>query len=155
MFGTASVRPEFGAVMEPLRCEWLDARDTIDLRDNNRRNSFLYGGSGDVEQSSADVYVLSIPAFRWLRISAPGGTQRAAHQCAVAGQRQMIVVGGFKVSPSTNDDWASTDVWSQGLGVFDLTAMQWMDHFDPDADAYDSPSPIKDWYTGGYDFSRL
>lgn len=68
--------------------------------------------------------------------------------CALAGKRQMIVVGG--VLPSqTATGWLSPDPWKQGINVFDLPTLSWKSSYDPDADAYESPQVVQDWYGNG------
>ena len=98
----------------------------------------------------SDIYVLSIPAFEWFKV--PGeSTKRTYHDCASAGNRQMIVVGGMalaKDSSSTNR-WETTDEWKQGLGIFDMHDLKWKDSYDPKAGAYESPDIVKDWYAKG------
>lgn len=38
------------------------------------------------------------------------------------------------------------DPWEKAIGVFDLTAMEWKDDYDPDAPAYVTPDAVKDYY---------
>lgn len=60
----------------------------------------------------------------------------------------MLVSGGL----TGEWDWSEPDPWAQALGIFDLNTWGWSDKYDADADAYDSPDTIMDWYSGGYDF---
>ena len=54
----------------------------------------------------------------------------------------MIVVGG----QVANDGSSSIpDPWSQGIGVFDLSAMEWSDSYDPSAPAYVTPKTVKSY----------
>lgn len=46
--------------------------------------------------------------------------------------------------------------WVQGkadfqdtVNILDLNTMTWKDEYDADADEYDSPTLVKDWYRGG------
>ena len=60
----------------------------------------------------------------------------------------MIVVGGriTSLAPSWSDDFAWTaDPWPKCIGVFDLSAMEWKDSYDPSAPSYVTPQPIKDY----------
>ncbi|KAH8879918.1 hypothetical protein GQ53DRAFT_852983 [Thozetella sp. PMI_491] len=116
---------------------------------NRTYEIFVYGGSNPAKDIVADIHVLSIPAFRWFRVSA-SGTPRFNHYCVRAGNRQMISVGGFVSLASRWDPTApAQDPWSQGLGVFDLTTLAWTNKYDPDGAAYDSPSIVNDWYGNG------
>ena len=56
----------------------------------------------------------------------------------------MVVVGGKQ--PWLNDSSQITDFWSQGLGIFDLSAMEWKDQYDAAAAPYVTPDVVKAWY---------
>lgn len=59
----------------------------------------------------------------------------------------MIVTGGLNLASANFTDLISRpDVWTQGIGVFDMTAMQWKDHYDADAQPYMTPAAVKSWY---------
>ena len=109
-------------------------------------DSFIYGGYNNIEILS-DLYVLSLPGFRWFRVPVTG-TPRHIHKCIAARGRQMLVVGGL------GDGWSNwsqdqTDPWSQGLGILDMTTLSWSDRYDPNSPAYESAQVVKDWYNGG------
>ena len=115
--------------------------------------SFMYGGEsryGKIE-STSDIYVLSIPAFQWFRVDVQS-TKRASHDCALAGNSQMIVVGGMDLTiDEANDNrWKTTDKLTRGLGVFDLNELKWSDKYDPEAAKYKIPTMVKGWYEDGY-----
>lgn len=112
------------------------------------RDSFVYGGKDEDENYLPDTYVLSLPAFQWFKVNSLGG-RRVFHECATAGNRQMIVVGGQLESESDSSERRDKDEWTWGLGVFDMHDMQWKDNYDPEAGPYESPAMIKDWYTNG------
>ncbi|KAK0725070.1 hypothetical protein B0H67DRAFT_120924 [Lasiosphaeris hirsuta] len=118
---------------------------------------FLYGGyNGLSENTHTDVAVLSLPGFVWSRRAfgerkERNGAARSFAACAVAGEasRQMLVVGGVYQSREKVDYWRSVDPWPQGLGVFDLTAMNWSSGWDPNAAEYERPQAVRDWYSQG------
>jgi len=56
----------------------------------------------------------------------------------------MAVVGGYDSTVNNVTSWR--DPWPQGIGIFDLTDMNWKDHYDPSAEPYRSPDAVKDWY---------
>ena len=57
----------------------------------------------------------------------------------------MVSVGGN--NPSTLHVFGhDQDPWPGGLGVFDMTAFEWADHFDAAAAPYDSPYVVKKYY---------
>jgi hypothetical protein len=58
--------------------------------------------------------------------------------CHVAGNRQLVVVGGSETSNIT----AACDTKPYGLGVMDLVNMTWDTKFDPNAAAYQVPPQV-------------
>lgn len=38
------------------------------------------------------------------------------------------------------------DPWDNGLGIFDLTKLEWRSSYNASAAEYDSPQIVKDWY---------
>jgi hypothetical protein len=60
----------------------------------------------------------------------------------------MLVTGGL----ADLGDWAEQDTWTHGLGVFDLSALEWSSGYDADAADYETPKMIQDWYNEGYEW---
>ena len=66
----------------------------------------------------------------------------------------MVSIGGLVANISlqvANDALSNAynsipDPWPQGLGVFDLTAMEWKEEYDPAAAPYVTPDPVKAYY---------
>jgi hypothetical protein len=54
----------------------------------------------------------------------------------------MVVVGGL----NPNAFNLVPDIWPQGLGIFDLSAMEWKSQYDASAPAYVTPDVVKSWY---------
>ena len=102
------------------------------------------------------VYVLSLPAFNWHKQKVTPQFGRYLHSCNVIGNRQMVSVGGKVANASESEaalddkdtppDSSLPDPWQQGLGVFDLTTMEWKDGYDADAPPYITPDPVKAFY---------
>jgi hypothetical protein len=109
---------------------------------------FVYGGYNEIT-ILRDVFVLSLPAFRWFRAPVEG-TQRHIHKCIAAAPdaRQMLVVGG--IGPTFNS-WTDvpTDEWAQGLGVFDMSALAWRQKFETGLERYAPAKVVQDFYDGG------
>ena len=125
--------------------------------DCQARFSFMYGGNANpnitgnmttaqISQFNAfdEVYVLSLPAFAWFKANYTAVQSRQKHTCEVF-RRQMLSIGGYSTTDN-NLGHLSTDRFSQGLGIFDLTAMQWSDSYDTDAAPYQTPDVVKAWY---------
>jgi hypothetical protein len=56
----------------------------------------------------------------------------------------MVVVGGKQ--PWLSDSNQVPDIWTQGIGIFDLSAMEWKDQYDAAAPPYVTPDVVKAWY---------
>ncbi|KAK2028033.1 hypothetical protein LX32DRAFT_640423 [Colletotrichum zoysiae] len=128
----------------PARRRWSC---TVGARSpNGTYEIFVFGGAND-RVAFDDVYILSLPGFVWQQADArpQNGTARAFMSCALAGRRQMIVVGGSDQRESPR----GKDPFPQGLGIFDVTDLQWKDEYDAEAAEYDSPAVIKSWYSAG------
>ncbi|CAJ2512891.1 Uu.00g010100.m01.CDS01 [Anthostomella pinea] len=120
------------------------------LGPNGTYEIFIYGGVSDqLSSTSSDVHILSLPGFNFFKANTEDGTPRSDHGCAVVGRRQMLSVGGVDGANRTYTPPTTADPWAQGLGIFDMTALQWTDSFDPNAAAYDTPDTVKDWYAAG------
>lgn len=117
----------------------------------------MYGGSANpnitgnittaqISQFNAfdEIYVLSLPAFAWFKADYTAMQSRHKHTCEVFG-RQMLSIGGYSTTDN-NLGYPSTDRFFQGLGIFDLTAMQWSDSYDANAEPYQTPDVVKAWY---------
>ena len=94
-----------------------------------------------------EVYVLSLPGFVWTKANYPSENPRTRHRCNARG-RQMIVTGGL--NPTRENRSAVTygkDIWTQGIGIFDLTDMAWKDEYDVNAAPYKTPELVKSWYS--------
>ncbi|KIW26325.1 hypothetical protein, variant [Cladophialophora immunda] len=118
---------------------------------------FVYGGMTNTtydlnypnEPGYLNVYVLSLPAFRWFQTPATTSTRRCSHTCSVIGNRQMVSIGGRP--PSTfNQFGADFDEWASGIGVMDMTELQWKDHYDAAAAPYERAQLIQKYYDQNY-----
>ncbi|XXG98993.1 hypothetical protein Hte_005326 [Hypoxylon texense] len=118
---------------------------------NNTYEIFIYGGTSDQwGLISSDVYVLSLPGFVFFKADSRG-TPRADHACVVVGKgkRQMLSYGGVDGGSGLRSSTTTPDPWRQGIGIFDMTEMKWMDSYDPNATNYDVPADVNDWYERG------
>ncbi|KAK9769900.1 hypothetical protein SCAR479_13445 [Seiridium cardinale] len=115
---------------------------------NGTHEIFLFGGYDTLNLVSfQDVYVLSIPGFVWVKADVTTGGPRTAQQCIVAGNRQMIVVGGKNPDLNYIGGYRDPDPWTNGINVLDMTSLSWNSAFDPNAAAYESPSAVIKWYS--------
>ena len=98
-----------------------------------------------------DVFILSMPAFKWFKAYAPTESRRSNHFCQVIGQSQMLVIGGRDPSHDSSSDgsfWPNNaDPWTRGLNIFDMTALKWTNKYNANAKDYQQPVKVKQYYT--------
>jgi hypothetical protein len=106
---------------------------------------FIHGGfSGFTTLAYDDVWVLSLPSFSWYKADYTPGIGRTLHTCDVA-NGNMIVIGGTSNDDSwiTGNDVTGTqsykDPWPWGIGVFDMSRMEWASEFNPNLGPYTTP----------------
>ncbi len=100
-------------------------------KDGSSFNIYWYGGYDGLHPSSAfndDVWVLSLPAFMWVKLSSGTPSHgRAGHKCVTPYPDQMFVMGGS--APLAGE--APTCLNDNILQVFNLTSGLWLDSYDP------------------------
>ncbi|KAM0563725.1 hypothetical protein ACHAPJ_001457 [Fusarium lateritium] len=110
---------------------------------NGTYEIYIYGGTQNFENKSfGDVWVLSLPGFRWFKADGEA-PRRAMHGCALVGNRQMLSIGGNDLGQQGG--WRDKDPWEQGIGILDLPNMTWSNEYDADASQYDSPEVVRNW----------
>ena len=109
---------------------------------------FIHAGfSGFTTLAYDDVYVLSLPSFSWYKADYTPGVGRTLHTCN-AHNGNMIVIGGTSNDDSwvTGNDVTGTqsykDPWPWGLGVFDMSKMEWASEFNPNLGPYTTPNMV-------------
>ncbi|KAK5009776.1 hypothetical protein LTR28_013455 [Elasticomyces elasticus] len=135
--------------------------------DNGTYEIFMYGGTSDPLYSARDmpgpyhsgppsfdllmaelnldeIYVLSLPSFVWSKADYPATSSRYGHTCEVVGNRQLLSIGGANFATMyANLNTTPGDVFTQGLGIFDITNMTWSSSYDPKAARYGTPQVVK------------
>lgn len=105
--------------------------------DNSSYNIYMYGGRDGVNTYYDEVWILSLPSFQWVQVNS-GSSPRYGHTCHVAGNRQMITVGGATTSKVATDcDWET-----KGVGVLDMSSISWGSAYDANASPYTVPDDI-------------
>ncbi|KAF4502602.1 kelch repeat [Fusarium agapanthi] len=92
---------------------------------NNTYDIYIYGGWNtwnDKTKAFGDVWVLSLPAFKWFKAEVDG-SKRGMHGCALVGKRQMLSIGGNNWGK--DEGWKDKDPWTQGIGILDLPSLTW------------------------------
>lgn len=69
---------------------------------------------------------------------------RANQDCQVIGNRHLLSIGGY--DPTAGNESAIVDPWPFGLGLFDMTALEWTDKYDAAAPPYVQSDHVKAFY---------
>ncbi|KAJ6123741.1 hypothetical protein N7471_011058 [Penicillium samsonianum] len=117
--------------------------------DGSSHNIYIYGGYDGLKYNanpSDDVYILSLPSFRWVK--AHNGTNthsRSGHQCIKVYPDQMLAVGGQHVD--------STHCLENGVIVnFNLNTLRFEDGYNPtNWSKYKVPDLVTKWIGGNSD----
>lgn len=111
------------------------------------RASYMWGGRGGgltdfsaTVADSDDVYILTLPAFHWIKANAETTTYRSGPSCQVVGN-QLVSVGGVDPSQSR-----TKDSWRYGIGILDMTELRWKSGFNHTAPAYARPDLVNNFY---------
>lgn len=92
------------------------------------------------------MYILTFPAFHWIRVNA-STAPRAGSSCQVV-NGQMISVGGW--DPTGLASYTNIDPWTYGVGVFDLTSLNWGNGFNSSARQYVRSDLVNAFYAKKY-----
>ncbi len=120
----------------------------------------FYGGY-NIHEGAAfqDVYVLAIPAFRYINITSTNNveTQLGAGDghyqttCALYEDRQMMILGGLIILGGENHV-VNTDTCNSSWGAIrqlDTTTFEWQDAFSPGSEPYAVPDQVSNVIGGG------
>ena len=58
----------------------------------------------------------------------------------------MAVVGGQPVTQNSTLDYIPPDPWPKGIGIFDMSAMEWTSGYHSNAATYVTPVGVKAYY---------
>ncbi|PVH81744.1 hypothetical protein DL98DRAFT_416069 [Cadophora sp. DSE1049] len=98
--------------------------------DQSSYNIYLYGGMGfgANETGFDDVYILTMPSFKWIRWweSSDGGKPHHSLSCNVVGGGQMLIIGG---TFPLNDECDSPVTWgTHNLDLGKVSGKMWNDY---------------------------
>lgn len=129
----------------------------------NDTSRFLYAGeNGNLGPDAIpydEIFILTLPAFHWLKVDYPPQHPRHGHTCNAVGGSQVLSIGGADSNPQIYidayyDDIAkstfntSVDPHAQGLAIFDMTTLTWADHYTANAPPYEQSDLVKTFYSG-------
>ncbi|KAI9838189.1 MAG: hypothetical protein M1837_002618 [Sclerophora amabilis] len=129
--------------------------------DDSSTQIYLYGGfDNNGNNAFDDVYILSVPSFRWIKAEgidnptarASPSVGRWAARCEMWGERQMFVIGG-NVFRGTEDVTveAGCDSMATTIRLFDTASLTWLEKHNASARSqpYQVPKIVYDVIGGG------
>ncbi|MCJ1465317.1 hypothetical protein MMC07_003934 [Pseudocyphellaria aurata] len=121
---------------------------------NGTYDILMYAGWGMQLGAAAipfdEIYILTLPAFYWIKVDYPPRNPRHGHTCNPVGGSQVLTIGGLDTN-SRNDSYTSpfdttADPFTQGLAIFDMTTLQFADQFTANAPPYVQSDRVKAYY---------
>ncbi|KAL8835214.1 MAG: hypothetical protein Q9170_003410 [Blastenia crenularia] len=118
----------------------------------------MYGGSPYNTRSLDDVWVLSVPSFRWISVNDTNNQERLSdgpeagrngHTCAMWKDSQMLVLGGIYARPAAtpigSDRKVSVcDTVYSPVRLLDTSTYTWQSGYSPEFDTYTVPMVVSD-----------
>ena len=124
----------------------------VRAKDRSSYNIYMFGGtSPDFTITYGDVWVLSIPSFRWFLVNTGLSTMPGtppnyeAMTCYIVGGGSKMLVYGGRARP----DMFQVQCDRTGIHVFDMTKLMWEEFYDPNGGEYEVPKQIYDVIGGG------
>ena len=121
---------------------------------------FVYAGwGGDLGTASIpydQIYILTLPAFHWIKVDYTPTHTRHALTCHPVGGGQILTIGGVNSASEDNSGtiYQSTfddkDEYTQGLAIFDLSTLEWKDEYNANASPYTQSSLVRTFYSQKY-----
>lgn len=120
---------------------------------NSTQDIYVYGGRGENGDALSDMYVLTLPAYRWFKLNVTSPA-RMYHACAKASSSDVFFAsGGFD---DKQQAWTKDEAWPRGLGVFNMSSLAWQTEFGNQSyHQYNPPEAVKSWYRKGCVCFRL
>lgn len=158
------------SVFEPASGKWFDQLTSGNTpsawkefcvagiaSDNQTVEVFLYAGwDGSLGTRSIvydEIYILTLPAFHWIKVDYTPVETRQGHTCHAVGGSQVLVIGGVKTTSSPEDGEAvynapfkGKDKFEQGLAIFDMTTLKWSDRYIANATNYKQSELVRSFY---------
>lgn len=111
--------------------------------------------------SDNNIYVLSLPSFRWIRVAQDKSEKlRIKRKCQLAGKHNVLITGG--TVPTDDSEYESRrhncDMFTRftnGLRMFDLNNHTWRKNWNADDREYTVNSDISKVIGGGYVLSPI
>lgn len=93
----------------------------VSAPDNSSHHIYMYGGNDPIKGGLGfdDIYVLTLPSFKWTAVFTDGESPRWGHDCHRVSERQLVTVGG-NLTNIGQCDWEK-----KGIAFLDITSITW------------------------------
>ena len=116
----------------------------------------MYGGypgeTGYAAVPYDQIYILTLPAFHWIKVNYTAENPRHSHTCTAVGGSQILSFGGFDSSTTISNAsnyqsmFDGKDPFTQGLAIFNMTNLWWADKYEANQSIYRQPDLIRRYY---------
>lgn len=111
------------------------------------------GRLGAASISFDEIYILSLPAFYWIKVDYPPQNPRHGLTCNAVGGSQILTIGGLATNSNPANDSVSyrtpyntRDPFTQGLAIFDMTMLEFATQYTANASPYVQSNAVRDYY---------
>ena len=97
-----------------------------------------------------EIYILTLPAFYWIKVDYAPQHPRHGLTCNAVGGSQILTIGGLDTNSNENTYQSpyntTPDPFAQGLAIFDMTTLQFADKYTAKAPPYVQSDRVKTYY---------
>lgn len=100
-----------------------------------------------------EIFILTLPAFHWIKVDYPPQHPRHGVTCNAVGGSQIIAIGGLDTNsePTAGNStytspYNTSDPFTLGLAIFDMTKLTFVTQYTANAAPYVQPDEVKSYY---------
>ena len=124
---------------------------------NETYEIFLYAGWGGLTGSPAipydEIFILTLPAFTWIKVDYPPNAPRHGLSCNAVGGSQIITIGGLdtkawnaNASEGYLSPFNTTDPFANGLNIFDMSTLGFASKYSANPPPYTQSDLVAGFY---------
>ncbi len=120
--------------------------------DDSSHQITIYGGWNLLDRRAfQDVYVLTVPSFRWIKVSdsvanpearLPSNIGHKSMECHLRGDRQMLVLGGAMYLGDTQASGQTCNTSYPAIRLLDTTTFMWLSQYSSASEPYSVPQTV-------------
>ncbi|MCJ1471176.1 hypothetical protein MMC07_009824 [Pseudocyphellaria aurata] len=125
---------------------------------NGTYEIFMYAGWGGhlgvLAVPYDEIYILTLPAFYWIKVDYPPQHPRHGLTCNAVGGSQILTIGGLDTNSKHTIDTltyvspydTTPDPFAQGLNIFDMTTLKFANQYTAKASPYVQSDLVRNYY---------